>query len=82
MAALTFRTEPEDTKNTTWLYLPAAKAQVERAVARSGINDPEKIQESGRFEYDPNLDEFYDYEGYGLRHMEQESGMFTDRGYI
>lgn len=40
------------------------------------------IQESGRFEYDPNLDGFYDYEGYGLRHMEQESGMFTDCGYI
>ena len=169
MVALTSRTEPEDTKNTTWLYLPAAKAQVERAVARSGINDPENmrfrfvecmlpdeikavldfrseslfalnelvqtvtdlsdkdrqklgsvvvmakpecasqirhlaenldqfefcpdvrtpaeygrfmIQESGRFEYDPNLDGFYDYEGYGLRRMEQESGMFTDCGYI
>ena len=40
------------------------------------------IQESGRFEYDPNLDGFYDYEGYGLQRMEQESGMFTDRGYI
>ena len=40
------------------------------------------IQESGRFEYDPNLDGFYDYEGYGLRRMEQESGMFTDCGYI
>ena len=40
------------------------------------------IQESGHFEYDPNLDGFYDYEGYGLQRMEQESGMFTDRGYI
>ena len=29
-----------------------------------------------------NLDEFYDYEKYGLQRMEQESGMFTDRGYI
>lgn len=169
MVALTSRTEPEDTKNTTWLYLPAAKAQVERAVARSGINDPENmrfrfvecmlpdeikavldfrseslfalnelvqtvtdlsdkdrqklgsvvvmakpecasqirhlaenldqfefcpdvrtpaeygrfmIQKSGYFEYDPNLDGFYDYEGYGLRRMEQESGIFTDCGYI
>lgn len=169
LVALTSHTEPEDTKNITWLYLPAAKAQVERAVARSGINEPENmrfqfvecmlpdeikavldfrseplfslnelaqtvtnlsdidrkklgavvamaepecasqirhlaenldqfefcpdvrtpaeygrfmIQESGRFEYDPNLDGFYDYEGYGLRHMEQESGMFTDCGYI
>ncbi len=40
------------------------------------------IQESGHFEYDPNLDEFYDYERYGLQHMDQESGMFTNRGYI
>ena len=32
--------------------------------------------------YDHNLDEFYDYEKYGLQRMEQESGMFTDRGYI
>ena len=40
------------------------------------------IQKSGYFEYDPNLDGFYDYEGYGLRRMEQESGIFTDCGYI
>ena len=26
------------------------------------------IQKSGHFEYDPNLDEFYDYERYGLQH--------------
>ena len=169
MVALTSRMEPEDTKNITWLYLPAAKEQLERAMARSGIDNPENmrfrfaecmfpdevkavldfqseglfalnelaqaitklscadqrklgamvtmaepecasqirhlaenldqfefcpdvrtpaeygrfmIQESGHFEYDPNLDGFYDYEGYGLRRMEQESGMFTDRGYI
>lgn len=169
MVALISRTEPEDTKNITWLYLPAAKVQLERAMARSGIGNPENmrfrfvecmfpdevksvldfqseglfslnelvqavtklsdndrkklgavitmaepecasqihhlvenldqfdftpdvhtpaeygrfmIQTSGRFEYDPNLDGFYDYEGYGLRRIEQESGMFTDRGYI
>ena len=40
------------------------------------------IQQSGRFDYDPNLDKFYDYEGYAQRHMDQEAGMFTDRGYI
>lgn len=169
MVALTSRLEPEDTKDITWLYLPAAKGQIERAMARSGISDPEDmrfqfeesmfpdevdvaldfqyesiyelnelaqvvnglsnddrkklgavvamaepeyamqirhlaenldqfefapgthtpaeygkymIQESGHFEFDPNLDEFYDYEKYGLQRMEQESGMFTDRGYI
>ena len=40
------------------------------------------IQESGRFEYDPNLKEFYDYQSYGLQRMAQESGKFTDSGYI
>ena len=169
MVALTSRLEPEDTKNITWLYLPAARGQIERSMARSGIADPEDmrfrfaesmfpdevdaaldfqhesiyelnelalavnrlsdsdrkklgavvslaepeyamqirhlaenldlfefapgahtpaeygkymIQESGHFEFDPNLDEFYDYERYGLQRMEQEPGSFTDRGYV
>ncbi len=169
MVALTSQQEPENTENITWLYLPAAKGQIERAMERSGIevptdmrfrfgdsmlptevdaaldfkyesifelndmaravsklsqSDQQKlgavvtmaepeyasqichlaenldqfefapgahtpaeygkymIQESGHFEYDQNLDEFYDYEKYGLQRMEQESGMFTDRGYI
>lgn len=169
MVALTSSQKQEDTKDITWLYLPAAKGQIERAMARSGIADPEDmrfrfaesmfpdevdvaldfqyesiyelnelaqavdklsmddrkklgavvamaepeyamqirylaenldqfefapgvhtpaeygkfmIQESGHFEYDPNLDEFYDYERYGLQRIEQQSGMFTDRGYI
>ena len=37
MVALTSRLEPEDTKNITWLYLPAARGQIERAMERSGI---------------------------------------------
>ena len=169
MIGLTYRLEPEDTKNITWLYLPAAKAQLERAMVRSGITDPADmrfrfsesmfpdevdvaldfryeniyelndlalavsklsveaqkklgavvemaepeyatqirrlaenldqfefapgahtpaeygrfmIQESGHFEYDENLEGFYDYEKYGLQRMDQESGMFTDRGYV
>ena len=40
------------------------------------------IQQSGRFEYDENLDAFYDYEKYGMERMNEEGGMFTDRGYI
>ena len=40
------------------------------------------IQESGHFEYDPDLDDYYDYEKYGQQHMAQESGAFTDRGYV
>ena len=40
MMGLTYRLEPEETKNITWFYLPAAKGQIERAMARSGISDP------------------------------------------
>ena len=40
------------------------------------------IQQSGHFDYDENLDGFYDYEGYALQRMSEEGGMFTDRGYI
>lgn len=40
------------------------------------------IRESGHFDYDENLEDFYDYERYGLQRMEQESGLFTDRGFI
>ena len=40
------------------------------------------IQRSGHFDYDENLDEFYDYEGYALQRMNEEDGMFTGRGYI
>ena len=166
---ITSRQEPENSKNVTWVYLPASKGQIERAMQRSGITDPKDmclwiadssfpeevdvaldfrcdnihelnelalavekfsihdrkklgaavsmakpenasqirrlaenmdlfefapgahtpeeygkymIQKSGHFEYDPNLDEFYDYEQYGLQHMDHESGMFTNRGYI
>jgi len=40
------------------------------------------IRQSGRFEYDENLDAFYDYEKYGTERMNAEDGMFTDRGYV
>ena len=40
------------------------------------------IQQSGHFDYDENLDAFYDYEKYGTERINAEDGMFTDRGYI
>ena len=40
------------------------------------------IQQSGHFDYDENLDAFYDYEKYGTERMNEEDGMFTGRGYI
>lgn len=40
------------------------------------------IQDSGHFDYDSNLDAFYDYEKYGQQRIQQEQGIFTERGYI
>lgn len=52
-----------------------------------GVYTPEEygrymIQESGHYEYDENLDGFYDYEKYGRQHIEQEQGEFTEQGYV
>ena len=41
--ALTSKQEPKDTEHVIWLYLPAAKGQIERAMLRSGIQDPEEM---------------------------------------
>ena len=167
--AVTAKSEPEDTERITWLYLPMAQVEIDRALRRAGITDPANarlrlessqlpdevnvlldmereplsvlnelaeatdglseadmqklgaavmlakpenaaqikklaenlnlfdfapgahtpeeygkymIQQSGRFEYDENLSEYYDYEKYGFQRMDEEDGMFTDRGYI
>ena len=167
--AVTAKSEPEDTEHITWLYLPMAQEEIDRALQRAGITDPADvrlrlentqlpdegdvlldmeqegianlnalaqaadelssddmkklgavvtlakpqsaeqvknlvenldlfdfapgthspveygkymIQQSGHFDYDENLDKFYDYEGYALQRMNEEDGMFTDRGYI
>ena len=167
--AVTSKAEPEDSERITWLFLPMAQEEIDRALLRAGITDPSEIrlrlveshlpdevdvlldmenesigdlnalaqatvgfsddslrklgavvimakpknaeqiknlvenldlfdfapdthtpeeygkymiQQSGRFEYDENLDEFYDYEGYAMQRMNEEDGMFTDRGYI
>ena len=42
--ALTSKQEPKNTENVNWLYLPAAKGQIERAILRSGIQDPEDMR--------------------------------------
>lgn len=38
------RWEPENSKNVTWVYLPASKGQIERAMQRSGIADPKDMR--------------------------------------
>lgn len=167
--ALTSKAEPEDTEHITWLFLPMAQEEIDRALLRAGITDPPEIrlrlveshlpdevdvlldmeqesladlnalaqaadalssdaikklgavvtlakpqnaeqvknlvenldlfdfapgahspveygkymiQQSGHFDYDENLDEFYDYEGYAVQRMNEENGIFTGRGYI
>lgn len=40
------------------------------------------IQESGHFDYDTNLDEYYDYARYGRERMDSEQGFFGDGGYV
>ena len=169
MVAVTSKSEPEDTAHITWLYLPMAQEEIDRALQRAGITEPADarlrlehsqlpdevnvlldmeyeslanlnaltqatndfslddikklgaavtlakpqnaeqiknlaenlelfdfapgahspaeygkymIQQSGHYEFDENLDEFYDYEGYAQQRMNEEAGMFTDRGYI
>ena len=40
------------------------------------------IQESGHFEYDDNLEGFYDFAGYAKQRMSREQGRFVENGYI
>ncbi len=52
-----------------------------------GIHTPEEygrymIRESGHFEYDENLEGFYDYRSYGEKHIREESGQFNTCGYV
>lgn len=53
----------------------------------SDVKTPEEygkymIQQSGRFEYDPNLEDFYDFQGYGRQKVSIENGQFNEYGYI
>ena len=52
-----------------------------------GVHTPEElgkymIQQSGHYEYDENLEAFYNYGDYGVKRMLQEDGVFVDRGYV
>lgn len=52
-----------------------------------GAKTPEEygrymIQESGHFEYDENLEQYYDYVKYAGQRMTEEFGAFSDYGYI
>ena len=167
--AMTSKTEPENAEHITWLFLAMAQEEIDRAIQRAGIADPNEIRlrledsqlpdevdvlldmeqeslsdlnllaqaanglsnddlnklgavvalaksqtaaqvknlidnldlfdftpdahtpeeygkymirQSGHFEYDENLEDFYDYAKYGTERINEENGVFTDRGYI
>ena len=40
------------------------------------------IEESGHFEYDPNLDEYYDFKKYGKDRISGQEGQFNAEGYV
>ena len=40
------------------------------------------IQESGHYEFDENLEPYYDYDKCGREQMESESGGYTPEGYV
>ena len=40
------------------------------------------IQQSDHFEYDPNLEGFYDYAKYGEQRVREQAGEFNELGYI
>ena len=51
------------------------------------VHTPEEIgkymiQQSGHYEYDENLEDFYNYGDYGVNRMLQEDGVFVNRGYV
>ena len=76
------------------LAKPQTAAQIKNLVENldlfdfaPGAHTPEEygkymIRQSGHFEYDENLEDFYDYAKYGVERMNEENGMFTNRGYI
>ncbi len=52
-----------------------------------GVQTPEEygkymIRESGHFEYDENLDGFYNYRLYGEQRIQAEGGQFNQCGYV
>ena len=40
------------------------------------------IQQSGHYEYDENLEEFYNYGDYGVKRILRDDGVFVNRGYV
>lgn len=52
-----------------------------------GVQTPEEygrylIQQSGHFDYDANLDGFYNYCLYGEQRVREEGGQFNECGYV
>ncbi|NBI11012.1 hypothetical protein D1641_13475 [Colidextribacter sp. OB.20] len=81
--------------NAVVLFAEAGDMMAVRQLAESldqfdfvpGLQTPEEygrhmIRESGHFDYDENLEGFYDYRRYGEQQLQQEGGQFNECGYV
>ena len=46
------------------------------------INDSYLIAESGDYNYDADLDNYYNYEAFGEDYLGEQAGRFTEHGYV
>ena len=82
LGAIIRSTSPESTEQIVVLAQDADSFDFYR-----GIKTPEDygryfIQSSGRYEYDDELSEYYDYERFGKDRVAIEHGVFDEVGYI
>lgn len=78
-------TQSTSPKNATEIIRLAEQLELFDFV--EGVTTPEEygrymIKESGHFEYDDNLAEYYDFKSYGEQRVSNERGAFTTYGYI
>lgn len=80
--AVVLMTEPED-----MMAIQQLAENLDQFDFIPGIHTPEEygrhmIRESGHFEYDENLEGFYNYCRYGEQRIQQEAGQFNECGYV
>lgn len=67
--------------------LAAISDQLDSFTFAPGVTDEYEfgkwlIQESDRYSYDPDLDDYYNYSGFGSDTMNYEKGFFVEAGYV
>lgn len=82
LAAAALMAEPETALQITHLAENLDQFDFVPDARTPGDYGRHMIRESGHFEYDENLEEFYDYAKYGRQRIQEESGEFNKYGYI